>query len=125
MEEIYARCDWCDTPISYGNASVSIDKNIQQVDRTDEDPDGIATVIQSDVVALFVRTAETASTSTRFETYYQRRSAKDVRQPRDLKLRARNVRRIVAAIVSAGTLGTSLSRRKRSEVGSVTSRGRS
>ena len=51
MEEIYARCDWCDTPISYGNASVSIDKNIQQVDRTDEDPDGIATVIQSDVVA--------------------------------------------------------------------------
>jgi hypothetical protein len=50
MGEIYARCDWCDNPISYGNASVTINKNIEQMDRTDEHPDGIVTVIQSDEV---------------------------------------------------------------------------
>ena len=50
MEETYATCEWCDKPISYGNAAVTINKNIEQMDRNDEHPDGIVTVIQSDVV---------------------------------------------------------------------------
>jgi hypothetical protein len=50
MEEIYETCDWCDKPIRYGNAAVTINRNIEQMDRTDEHPDGIVTVIQSDVV---------------------------------------------------------------------------
>jgi len=50
MEDIYTTCDWCDKPISYGSAAVTINKNIEQMDRTDEDPDGIVTVIHSDMV---------------------------------------------------------------------------
>jgi hypothetical protein len=50
VEETYAKCDWCDKPISYGNVAVTINKNIEQIDRTAEDPDGIVTVIQSDVI---------------------------------------------------------------------------
>jgi hypothetical protein len=50
MEDTYTTCEWCDAPISYGNATVTINKNIEQMDRTDEHPDGIVTVIQSDVV---------------------------------------------------------------------------
>jgi hypothetical protein len=51
VEEAYEKCDWCEKPIAYGNAAVTINKNIEQMDRTDEHPDGIVTVIQSDVVA--------------------------------------------------------------------------
>jgi hypothetical protein len=50
MEEIYEKCEWCDEPIMYGNAAVVINKNIEQMDRTAEYPDGVVTVIQSDVI---------------------------------------------------------------------------
>lgn len=50
MQETYATCVWCDKPISYGNTAVTINRNIEQMDRTDEHPDGVVTVIQSDVV---------------------------------------------------------------------------
>lgn len=49
MEDTYATCEWCDKPISYGSATVTVTRNIEQMDRTDEHPNGI-TVIQSDVV---------------------------------------------------------------------------
>jgi hypothetical protein len=50
MNDTYTQCDWCQTSIAYGNAAVTINKNIEQMDRTSEHPDGIVTVIQSDVV---------------------------------------------------------------------------
>src|SRR5262249_42184710 len=40
----------CNKPIAYGNAAVTINKNIEQMDRTGEHPDGIVTLIQSDAV---------------------------------------------------------------------------
>ncbi len=49
-EEIYTTCDWCDKDIAYGNASVTINRNIEQMDSTEEDPDGIVTVIDSNVL---------------------------------------------------------------------------
>ena len=51
MDDTYTQCDWCQKPIAYGNAAVTINKNIEQMDRTRENPDGVVTVIQSDVVA--------------------------------------------------------------------------
>jgi len=51
MEDIYTTCEWCEKPIGYGNATVTITRNIEQMDRTDEHPDGVVTVIQSDEVA--------------------------------------------------------------------------
>lgn len=30
MEETYTTCDWCRTPITYGNASLTINRNIEQ-----------------------------------------------------------------------------------------------
>lgn len=50
MAETYTQCDWCNKAIAYGNAAVTINKNIEQMDRTVEYPNGIVTVIQSDVV---------------------------------------------------------------------------
>jgi len=47
-EEICTTCDWCGKDIAYGNALVTIDRNIEQIDSTEEYPDGIATVIESD-----------------------------------------------------------------------------
>ncbi len=49
-EDVYTNCDWCDKEISYGNASVTINRNIEQMDSTEEDPEGVVTVIESDVL---------------------------------------------------------------------------
>ena len=49
-EDFYTNCDWCDKDIAYGNASVTINRNIEQMDSTEEDPEGVATVIDSDVL---------------------------------------------------------------------------
>jgi hypothetical protein len=46
-EDVYTNCDWCGKDIAYGNASVTINRNIEQMDSTDECPDGIVTVIDS------------------------------------------------------------------------------
>ena len=46
-DEIYTICDWCGKEIAYGNASVSINRNIEQMDSTDEFPEGEVTVIES------------------------------------------------------------------------------
>ena len=47
-EEVYTTCDWCGKDIAYGNAVVTINNNIEQMDRTEEYPEGIVTVIDSD-----------------------------------------------------------------------------
>jgi hypothetical protein len=47
-EEVYTTCDWCGKDVVYGNAMVTINRNIEQMDSTEEYPDGIVTVIQSD-----------------------------------------------------------------------------
>jgi hypothetical protein len=46
-EEICTTCDWCGKDIAYGNAMVTINRNIEQMDSTEEDPEGIVTVIDS------------------------------------------------------------------------------
>lgn len=46
--DVFTNCDWCGKDIEYGNAVLTIDRNIQQMDSTDEYPEGIATVIESD-----------------------------------------------------------------------------
>ena len=40
MEETYCKCDWCGKDIKYGNASLSIDRMIQQAD-WDSEYDGV------------------------------------------------------------------------------------
>jgi hypothetical protein len=50
MRETYTTCDWCSKAIGYGNAAVTINKNIEQIDRTRDHPNGVVTVIQSDVI---------------------------------------------------------------------------
>jgi hypothetical protein len=47
-EDVYTTCDWCGKDIAYGNAVVTINHNIEQMDRTEEYPEGIATVIDGD-----------------------------------------------------------------------------
>ena len=59
MESTYDTCKWCDKTINYGNALVTIIRNIEQIDRTEEHSNGIVTVIQSDVVGRFAHSAET------------------------------------------------------------------
>lgn len=49
-EQVFALCDWCGTPIHYGNAQVTVVRNVEQVERTPEDPDGAITVIESDAL---------------------------------------------------------------------------
>jgi hypothetical protein len=46
-EEVFATCDWCGKDIAYGNALVTINRNIEQMDSTEEYPEGIVTVIDS------------------------------------------------------------------------------
>ena len=46
-EWVFANCDWCGTPIRYGNALVTVDRLVQQVDRTERFPDGVVSVIES------------------------------------------------------------------------------
>lgn len=48
MREAYTNCMRCNKTIYYGNATVGIHKNIEQMDKTEDYPDGIVTVIQSD-----------------------------------------------------------------------------
>ena len=47
-EDVFTNCDWCGKDIEYGNAVLTIDRNIAQMDSTDEYPEGVATVIESD-----------------------------------------------------------------------------
>lgn len=50
LEQVHTACDWCGTPIRYGNAQVTVTRNVEQVDRTSEYPEGTVAVIQSDVL---------------------------------------------------------------------------
>lgn len=67
MDEICSECDLCEKPIYYGNAMVSVNRNIEQVDRTEEYPDGEVTVIDSDQLLTLC-----ASCGNRFSTEYLR-----------------------------------------------------
>ena len=51
--DVFATCDGCGKPIYYGNACVEIIRNIQQVDRSDEYPNGIRAGIDSTPLATF------------------------------------------------------------------------
>ena len=46
-EEVFTTCGWCGKDIAYGNAVVTINRNIEQMDSTEEYPEGIVTVIDS------------------------------------------------------------------------------
>ena len=46
--EVYAECDWCGEPIYFGNAVVSVNKNIEQVSDSPEGENSVITVIRSD-----------------------------------------------------------------------------
>ena len=50
LEQVQAVCDWCGEPIQYGNAQVTVTRNVEQVDRAQENPEGAVTVIQSDIL---------------------------------------------------------------------------
>ena len=45
--DVFAECSWCGRPIRYGNASVSVNRNIEQVDWNEQLEDGAITVIES------------------------------------------------------------------------------
>lgn len=47
-DDFFTTCDWCGRGIAYGSAMVTINHNIEQVDRTEEAPDGVVTVISSE-----------------------------------------------------------------------------
>ncbi len=47
-EDVYTNCDWCGKDIEYGNAILTINRNIEQMDSTEEYPEGEVTVIESD-----------------------------------------------------------------------------
>jgi hypothetical protein len=47
---VYEHCDWCGREILFGNAVVTLNKNIEQVDATEESPEGVITVIESDTL---------------------------------------------------------------------------
>ena len=47
-ENVYTTCNWCGKDIAYGNAQVTISRNIEQMDSTEEYPEGVATVIDSE-----------------------------------------------------------------------------
>jgi len=67
MDEICAECLLCDRPIYYGNAMVSINRNVEQMNQTEEYPDGEVTVIDSDLLLALC-----ASCGNRFYTEYLR-----------------------------------------------------
>ncbi|MGH8546784.1 MAG: hypothetical protein ACREX3_24865 [Gammaproteobacteria bacterium] len=46
----YSYCDRCEAPIAYGNALVTVARNMEQIDRTADHSRAIVTVIQSDAV---------------------------------------------------------------------------
>jgi hypothetical protein len=45
-QDVFTNCGWCGKDIEYGNAVLSIDRNIAQMDSTDEYPEGVATIIE-------------------------------------------------------------------------------
>ena len=49
-DNVYTTCGWCGNNIAYGNASLSINRNIEQMDSTEEYPDGVVTVIDSNTL---------------------------------------------------------------------------
>jgi len=48
--DIYEQCDWCGKNILFGNAMVTLNKSIEQIDRSIDAPDGEVTVIQCDTL---------------------------------------------------------------------------
>ena len=50
LKIVYEQCDWCGKDILFGNALVTLTKNIEQVDTTEGFPQGEITVIDSDTV---------------------------------------------------------------------------
>lgn len=50
MESTYETCEWCAKAIAYGNAALTINRHIEQMDRTEKHPDGVVTVVQADVL---------------------------------------------------------------------------
>jgi hypothetical protein len=60
---VFTTCDRCGKKICYGNAAVTFNRNIEQVDQTAEWPDGEATVIESAVLLTLC-----ASCGNRFST---------------------------------------------------------
>ena len=50
LEQVHAVCDSCGTAIQYGNAQVTVTRNVEQVDRSSESPEVSVSVIQSDVL---------------------------------------------------------------------------
>jgi hypothetical protein len=48
--DVYEHCDWCGGVILFGNASVSLNLNVEQVDSSEEYPKGLVTVIQSEAI---------------------------------------------------------------------------
>ena len=48
--DVYEHCDWCGGVILYGNASVCLNLNIEQIDSSVEYPKGEATVIRSEAI---------------------------------------------------------------------------
>ncbi|HCU38150.1 MAG TPA: hypothetical protein DGT21_22790 [Armatimonadetes bacterium] len=53
QDEVYGTCERCHKPLFYGNACVTINRNIEQVDWSPEYPDGIVTVIDSTQLHIF------------------------------------------------------------------------
>ena len=49
---LWTTCDACGKEIYYGNASVTFNRNIEQMDHTAEHPDGVVTVIESSVLMI-------------------------------------------------------------------------
>lgn len=45
---VFEACDWCGKSIYYGNALVSINRNIEQVDEEDSRSGSVITVIQAE-----------------------------------------------------------------------------
>ena len=41
MESPYNTCQWCNNAIAYGNAMLTINRNIEQVDKPARHPDGV------------------------------------------------------------------------------------
>ena len=46
LEQVHAVCDSCGTAIQYGNAQVTVTRNVEQVDRSSESPEVSVSVIQ-------------------------------------------------------------------------------
>ncbi|HSW40116.1 MAG TPA: hypothetical protein VLL97_11560, partial [Acidobacteriota bacterium] len=45
--EVYTKCEWCDQEIFFGNASMTINRNIEKVDRDGKSGEAEISVIQS------------------------------------------------------------------------------